>query len=1180
MESAREFLGRIATWLRAVIQGEFGWSREWFGVSEAVAAGIVTTAIVLAVIALAWRLRPVRRPTTSEVTQGAYRYWAFISYSRRDEIWGAWLHKQLESYRVPRALIGTAGRDGPVPNGLLPVFRDLEELPASANLGEQITEALGQSASLIVICSPNSAQSTWVNQEILTYKKLGREDRILAMIIDGEPNAADKPGIDASLECFAPALKWRAGPDEELTPTRTEPIAADTRKQGEGAGNAKLKLIAGVLGVSYDGLKRREDTRRLRRLLAATSAIAVGLGALGFYLWQLYDRGTLEAQSEPINSAITIDDRMELGGRIKGLSLRRGTHSLTAWAPGHFELRRSIYVPRQGSARTNFWLDSGFDRDQQGELHRSNAVQSGLILIPTEGDTIVAHNELGRIIFLSTATGRLVAEFPTPAGNLRAFLELDLGGEIGKVIVSGFEARQSGPEVLVIKASPEPVVLWRWQGPAPGLARPEDASIAVAAVPTGSAVSPIAVAGRDGQLYILDGRNGQQIGNLQFSSLPLRQAPVLLVSRDGDTATITVFFRQAPGPEAPEAPPRTLPLQAVSLQYPTGEVRWRREDGPNLEGPSPAFRSGGQTHFVIWTSKSWQVINALSGVTQSSGELPAAPIGGPAFADLQGRGEPDLIFAFSATDPPLLALRKSDGAVVWRGPRGLRPLAQLRGGEGALLRSASGALLFDLEDGLAAIDPNDGHLVWKVAGQPIGALVGDWNGDGRNETIVALADVGLLCIDDDGRVLWTLRLASSNARPRALIPSSHGGTTHDILMLTHASAISLVHGPRLFWRYSAPAVQQATPVAARVDADKSIVLATVHVGEGRARLRAIEGIEGGVRWEAKEWFYPNRGAGLAQLDGKGPPVVVALGWRPSQEGIHLLAYDPSSGELLRDVPTAIKGWFSCTPAVADFRGIGQSDVAFSVWDERSIVMVDGRSGGVVWRHPTAAPNMQGISVADLDADGVPDVVAASLDGHVYGLRGRDGAVLWKQPIEGGGWSQPVFANLEPGSAGHVLVVSLPGRLHVLDARTGDERWAPSISGGGKVAGHPVVFERQGRTIIAAPLGAAGVVAFDWNRRTELWRSPIGSPVIASPVLADFWGDKGGSIVVAAVSGDVFVLSAYTGQPMWQNRVASGLIEADPAIADLDGDGTPDIVIAAHDSKLHALNGAGALGVRR
>jgi outer membrane protein assembly factor BamB len=761
---------------------------------------------------------------------------------------------------------------------------------------------------------------------------------------------------------------------------------------------------------------------------------------------------------------------------------------------------------------------------------------------------------------------------------LRAFLELDVGGEVGKVIVSGFDVDQSGPEVLVIKASPASVVLWRWQGPATGFAQP--GGVAVAAVPTSSAVSPIAVAGRDGQIYILDGRTGQQIGSMQFSSLPLRQAPVLLVSRDGNTAIITVFFRQAPVEDTAGVPLRTLPLQVVSLQYPAGEVRWRRDYGPNLEGPSAAFRFGGQSHVVVWTAKRWQVINALSGITLSSGELPAAPIGGPAFADLKGRGEQDLIFAFTATDPPLLAARPSDGAVLWRGPQNLKPLGQLSGGDGALLRAASGALLVDLEDALAAIDPNDGHLIWKMAGQPIGALVGDWNGDGRNETIVAMADVGLLCIDDNGRVLWTLRLASSNARPRALIPSSLGGSTRDILMLTHASAISVVHGPRLFWRYSAPALQQATPVAARVDAGKSIVLATVHVGEGKARLRAIDAIEGGVRWEAKEWFYPNRGAGLAQLDGKGPPVVVALGWRPSQEGIHFLAYNPANGELVRDVPTAGKGWFSCTPAIADFRGIGQSDVAFSVWEERSIVMVDGRSGNILWRHPTAAPNMQGVSAADLDGEGLPDVVAASLDGHVYGLRGRDGAVLWKQPIEGGAWSQPVFARLEPGSAGHVLVVSLTGRLHVLDARTGNERWAPSISGGGKVAGHPVVFERDGRTIIAAPLGAAGVVAFDWNRRAELWRSPTGFPVIASPVLADFWGDKGGSIVVAAVSGDVFVLSASNGQPMWHDRVAGGLIEADPVIADLDVDGIPDIVIAAHDSKLHAVNGAGALGVRR
>lgn len=31
-----------------------------------------------------------------------YRYWAFISYSHQDEEWAGWLHRAIETYRVPR----------------------------------------------------------------------------------------------------------------------------------------------------------------------------------------------------------------------------------------------------------------------------------------------------------------------------------------------------------------------------------------------------------------------------------------------------------------------------------------------------------------------------------------------------------------------------------------------------------------------------------------------------------------------------------------------------------------------------------------------------------------------------------------------------------------------------------------------------------------------------------------------------------------------------------------------------------------------------------------------------------------------------------------------------------------------------------------------------------------------
>jgi WD40 repeat protein len=202
------------------------------------------------------------------------RYRAFISYSHVDKKWGDWLHKALETYRVPKALVGQPSRTGPVPKRLYPIFRDREELPTATSLSEQIEQALEHSDYLIVICSPRSAQSMWVNEEILRFKRLGRSDRILAIVVDGEPNASDKPGHEEH-ECFPPALRYELDDTRELSDIRTEPIAADARKEKDGTNSAKLKLIAGLIGVRYDSLAKRDQRRRSknRAFLSALSAV-------------------------------------------------------------------------------------------------------------------------------------------------------------------------------------------------------------------------------------------------------------------------------------------------------------------------------------------------------------------------------------------------------------------------------------------------------------------------------------------------------------------------------------------------------------------------------------------------------------------------------------------------------------------------------------------------------------------------------------------------------------------------------------------------------------------------------------------------------------------------------------------------------------------------------------------
>jgi tetratricopeptide (TPR) repeat protein len=205
-----------------------------------------------------------------------YKYRAFISYSHSDEKWARWLHHALETYRMPKQLVGAATEFGPVPERFSPVFRDRDELATATNLGATLIAALEQSACQIVICSRKAAKSRWVNEEILTFKRLGKSHRIFSLVVDGEPGASADPQL-ADLECFPAALIHAIDEDGNLTSQRGEPIAADVRPRKDRKQDALLKLLAGMLGIGLDELKRREARRRQRRMVALVAASVTGM---------------------------------------------------------------------------------------------------------------------------------------------------------------------------------------------------------------------------------------------------------------------------------------------------------------------------------------------------------------------------------------------------------------------------------------------------------------------------------------------------------------------------------------------------------------------------------------------------------------------------------------------------------------------------------------------------------------------------------------------------------------------------------------------------------------------------------------------------------------------------------------------------------------------------------------
>lgn len=288
-----------------------------------------------------------------------HKYRAFISYSHGDEKWARWLHRSLETYRLPKGVVGRDTGFGPVPHRFNPVFRDREELATATNLGTTLIAALEQSACQIVICSPKAAKSRWVNEEILTFKRLGREDRIFALIVDGEPGASLVAGQEDE-ECFPRALIYRMGPDGELTAERGEPIAADVRPRKDRPHTAMLKLLAGMLGIGLDELRRRDASRRRRRTVALVTASIAGMlitSALAVTAWL--------ARNEAERQRVIAESEAET------------SRSVTAYIVGMFK----IYDPGESTGsevKASEILDRGASRIQT-ELSGQPAVQATLL---------------------------------------------------------------------------------------------------------------------------------------------------------------------------------------------------------------------------------------------------------------------------------------------------------------------------------------------------------------------------------------------------------------------------------------------------------------------------------------------------------------------------------------------------------------------------------------------------------------------------------------------------------------------------------------------------------------------------------------------------------------------------------------------------------------------------------
>ncbi|MBQ6586485.1 MAG: PQQ-binding-like beta-propeller repeat protein [Coriobacteriales bacterium] len=314
------------------------------------------------------------------VIENERNYIAFISYRHRplDMEVAKRLHKRIEHFIIPKDL----RKDGQKKLGL--VFRDQDELPISSNLSANIEEALDRSQFLIVVCTPETPKSKWVEREISYFLEHHDRDHVLAVLADGLPETS-----------FPPQLM-----EGGIEPLAANILADNDRKRWKLFRVESLRILASLVGCPFDALYRREQRYRRRR--SAILLAIVGLVVAAFI-------GML------INRNMQIKAQLEQSQRNESLAL--STLSQSAFKEGDYNgaLEYALQaLPGPGGERpyvpaAEFALSSELGLYDKNVLHfeqslRQESSIEGLDLSPN-AELIATFDAYGTLRVFDAATG-------------------------------------------------------------------------------------------------------------------------------------------------------------------------------------------------------------------------------------------------------------------------------------------------------------------------------------------------------------------------------------------------------------------------------------------------------------------------------------------------------------------------------------------------------------------------------------------------------------------------------------------------------------------------------------------------------------------------------------------------------------------------------------------------------
>jgi len=233
-----------------------------------------------------------------------------------------------------------------------------------------------------------------------------------------------------------------------------------------------------------------------------------------------------------------------------------------------------------------------------------------------------------------------------------------------------------------------------------------------------------------------------------------------------------------------------------------------------------------------------------------------------------------------------------------------------------------------------------------------------------------------------------------------------------------------------------------------------------------------------------------------------------------------------------------------------------------------------------WVYSTDGNIYSSPAVADLDDNGVMDIVIGSYDGKVYAIRGDTGQLLWDYYAIGEIYSSPAIGFVDSDNFLDVVFGTAGGnssRIVALKGSTGELIWSFNITTNfnitTKIHSSPAIDDIDADGDRDVVIGADNGIIYAINGfdGTLLWNYTTGSAIYSSPAIDDIDGDGRPEIIIGSDDGELYVLNGEDGSFLWSYDTGNS-IRSSPVLADVDNDYNLDIIFGSDSGYVYALDG--------